>query len=55
MIRTVVPADRLVLYALSFPHPILFLFAASYWFVAVTKNLFTFMSKFTAHRPKKNN
>jgi hypothetical protein len=52
---TVVPADHLVLYALSFPHPLLQLLAASYWFLAVTRNVFTFMSKFTAHGPKKNN
>jgi len=31
------------------------LLAASYWFVAVTENVFTFMSKFTAHGPKKSN
>jgi hypothetical protein len=53
--RTVVPVDRLLLYALSLPHPLLFLLAARYWFVGVAKSVFTFMSKFTAHEPKKNN
>jgi len=53
--RTVVPADRLVLHVLSFPHPLFLLLAATYWFVAVTKNIFTFMWKFTDHGPKKNN